>query len=223
MTVAAQRAYKFIRSRILSGQLPAGMRLLETTLAQQAGLSRTPVREAIRKLEAEGLVIQRPHFGAVVRGWTLEELEDIFSLRAVLESHIAERAASRATKAQTNALSVMAAKMVELAKAAKPGYRDKISKLNADFHQKLIEAAGSERVRLMMSQVFDLPLSLRTFLRYDEAALMRSVRHHLEIAAAVKNKDASLAGLVMRTHILAAWRAIEDDIKRQLSEASPTP
>jgi DNA-binding GntR family transcriptional regulator len=220
MTVAAQRAYKFIRSRILSGALPSGARLLETSLAQQAGLSRTPVREAIRKLEAEGLVTQRPHFGAVVRGWSLEELEDIFSLRAVLESHIAERAAARAAKGQVAALCDMAEKMLELAKAAKPGYRDRISKLNADFHQKLIEAAGSERVRLMMSQVFDLPLSLRTFLRYDEAALMRSVHHHLEIAGAVRNGDAPLAGLVMRTHILAAWRAIEDDIKRQL-EAAP--
>lgn len=215
MSEATSRAYNFLRAGILKGEFPAGVRLLETTIAEQAGVSRTPVREAIRKLHAEGMVILRPHFGAVVRSWTLEELEDIFSLRAVLEAHAVERAATRTTPQQVKELSALARKMIDLAESRKPGYRDRIGDLNAEFHRKLIEASGSERVRTMMSQVLDMPLSLRTILRYDDAALARSVHHHLEIVAAVECRDSAWAGSVMRTHVLAAWRAIESDAKAQ--------
>lgn len=215
MSEAAKQAYDFLRSGILAGEFPAGGRLLETSIAEKSGVSRTPVREALRKLDAEGLVIMRPHFGAVVRSWTLEELEDIFSLRAVLEAHAVERAARRVMPKQIKELSALANKMVGLAEGRKPSYRDHIGDLNAEFHRRLIDASGSERVRSMMSQVLYMPLSLRTILRYDEPALMRSVRHHLEIVAALESRDSAWAGSVMRSHVLAAWRAIESDAKAQ--------
>ena len=216
MSEATKRAYNFLRAGILKGEFPAGGRLLETSIAEQSGVSRTPVREAIRKLDAEGLVIMRPHFGAVVRSWTLEELEDIFSLRAVLEAHAVERASTRTPPRQIKELSALAARMIDLAEARKPGYRDRIGDLNAEFHRLLIEASGSERVRTMMTQVLYMPLSLRTILRYDEEALSRSVHHHQEIVAALESRDPAWAGSVMRTHVLAAWRAIESDAKTQL-------
>lgn len=218
MSEATSRAYNFLRAGILKGEFPAGGRLLETAIAEQSGVSRTPVREAIRKLHAEGLVILRPHFGAVVRSWTLEELEDIFSLRAVIEAHSVERAAARITPQQLKELSSLARRMINLAEAKGAGYRNRIGDLNAEFHRKLIDASGSERVRTMMAQVIDMPLSLRTILRYDDAALDRSVHHHLEIVAALECRDVSWAGSVMRTHVLAAWRAIERDAKAQRSD-----
>lgn len=215
MSDATKRAYDFLRAGILKGTFPAGVRLLETAIAEQAGVSRTPVREAIRRLDGEGLVILRPHFGAVVRIWTLEELEDIFSLRAVLEALAVERATPRATAAQISELDDLAERMIDLTAGQKTGYRQKISDLNANFHKKLIAASGSERVRTTMSQVLDMPLSQRTILRYDEAALDRSVHHHQEIVAAMKNRDPAWAASVMRTHVLAAWRAIEADYRAQ--------
>jgi DNA-binding GntR family transcriptional regulator len=215
MSEATKRAYNFLRAGILKGAFPAGGRLLETAIAEQSGVSRTPVREAIRRLESEGLVVLRPHFGAVVRSWTLEELEDIFSLRAVLEAHAVERAAKRTTPGLIKELSALANRMITLAEAQKSGYRDRIGDLNAEFHRMLIDASGSERVRTMMSQVLYMPLSLRTILRYDDAALARSVHHHAEIVAALETRDSAWAASVMRTHVLAAWRAIESDAKAQ--------
>jgi DNA-binding GntR family transcriptional regulator len=220
MSDATNRAYDFLRASILDGSLPAGSRLLETVIAEQAGVSRTPVREAIRRLDSEGLVHLRPHFGAIVRSWTLSELEDMFSLRAVIEAHAAGRAATRITPQQLRELLVLAEDMLALAEAGGPDSRDRISERNAEFHRTLIDAARSERVRAMMSQVVDMPLSLRTILRYDAQALARSVRHHLEIVAALQRRDPAWAESVMRSHVLAAWHAIEADAKAQLEEAN---
>jgi DNA-binding GntR family transcriptional regulator len=217
MSEASSRAYEYLRAEILSGGYPEGSRLRETAVAELAGVSRTPVREAMRRLDAEGLVHLRPRFGAVVRSWTLDEVEDIFSLRAVLEARAVERAATRVTPQQLAALQSSGSEMVELSSVRSPGYRDRIGILNSGFHRLLIEASGSERLKAMMSQVLDMPLSLRTILRYDDAALDRSVRHHMEIVAALTARDPAWASSVMRTHVLAAWRAIESDAKAQHS------
>lgn len=217
MSEATNRAYTYLRSSILDGSLPAGSRLLETAIAEQAGVSRTPVREAIRRLDSEGLVHLRPHFGAVVRSWTLSDLEDMFSLRAVIEAHAANRAATRIAPQQLRELAGLAEHMQELAQQGGPGCRSRISDLNAAFHRTLIDAAKSERVQAMMAQVLDMPLSLRTILRYDPHALARSMAHHLEIVAALQNRDPVWAESVMRSHVIAAWHAIEADAKAQLA------
>ncbi len=94
---AAQRAYATVRDGILRGEYRAGSRLTEQELAQAAGVSRTPVREALRRLHAEGLVNFEPNHGAVVAMFELEDAEEIFELRALLEPISARRAAERAT------------------------------------------------------------------------------------------------------------------------------
>ncbi len=211
MSAAAERAYEFIRAGILNGDFPAGGRLLEIEVAARAGVSRTPVREAIRRLDAEGLIAMRPRLGAVVRSWSLEEVEDIFSLRAVLEARAVERAASRIAAHDLHTARELAETMADLAEQRRPQSRERIGDLNARFHRLLIEASGSQRLQSMMAQVMDLPLSLRTINRYDEEALVRSTRHHLEIVAALKARDPAWAASVMRSHVLAAWRAIALD------------
>jgi len=211
MTAAVSRAYEYLRSGILSGELPAGSRLREIELAERAGVSRTPVREAIRRLGAEGLVHVEPRLGAVVRAWSREEIEDIFSLRAVLEARVAARAASRASEKDVIELRRLAEQMAAMSARKAPGHRERIGRLNAQFHRKLMDVAGSERLRAMVGQLLDVPLSLRTISRYDEDALARSVNHHLEIVAAIAHRDAEWAETVMKAHVLAAWRAIASD------------
>jgi len=214
MNAAVNRAYDFLRTGILTGELPAGSRLREIELAERAGVSRTPIREAIRRLGLEGLVRVEPRFGAVVREWSLDEIEDIFSLRAVLESRASERAARFATTADVDDLKRLADAMAGLAVRRSPGYRDEIGMYNAQFHVKLIDIAASERLRSMVSQLLDIPLSLRTISRYDDDALARSLNHHFEIVAAVGHKDPEWAGTVMKAHVLAAWRAIASASER---------
>lgn len=212
MSVAAAHAYAFLRSGILSGDLQPGARLLETEIAVQAGVSRTPVREAFRRLDAEGLVHMRPRVGAVVRSWSAEDVADIFSLRALLEARAVERAATRISASQLSEASSLAHEMAALAEKGAMGDRQRIGELNSCFHRLLTDAAASSRLQSMMAQVADIPLSLRTINRYDEAALKRSMQHHLEIVAALKRSDPDWAASVMRSHILAAWRAIAVDV-----------
>ncbi len=219
MSAAAERAYTYLRAGILNGALPPGERLLEEEVANLAGVSRTPVREAFRRLDAEGLVAVRPRLGVVVRSWTIEEVEDIFSLRAVLEARAVERATTRLTRPELAQLAQLASEMEALAERKKPGHREKIGDLNARFHRLIIDASGSSRLKSLMSQVMDVPLSLRTISRYDEAALTRSMRHHLEIVAAMEKGDPAWASSVMRSHVLAAWRAIATDALEPLDPA----
>lgn len=211
MSAAAARAYSYIRSCILSGEFAPGARLLETEVAVFAGVSRTPVREAFRRLDAEGLVHMRPRTGALVRSWSAEDVEDMFSLRAVLEARAVERAAVRITPAQLAEASALAQEMAALAQGGDPQDRHLIGELNSRFHRLLVDSAESSRLQSMMTQVADVPLSLRTINRYDEAALGRSMQHHLEIVAALEKRDPEWAASVMRSHILAAWRAIAAD------------
>ena len=93
---AADRAYRFIREGILASRWPPGAHLREQELAELSGVSRTPVREALRRLAADGLLQLVPNLGAKVNAWTIQDLDEIFGLRATLESQAAGLAASRA-------------------------------------------------------------------------------------------------------------------------------
>ena len=97
MAKAVDKAYQTVRERIVRGVYPASSRITEQEVAAAAGVSRTPVREALRKLHAEGLLEFIPHQGAIVTEWTNEDRDDVFELRALLESYGAARAARRMT------------------------------------------------------------------------------------------------------------------------------
>src|SRR3954464_7514575 len=101
---SGQLAVELIREAILDGELAAGERLKEDELARRLDVSRTPVREALRRLEAEGLVVVEPQRGATVRSYAPEELDDMYRLRAVLEGYAARRAAERISEADLDEL-----------------------------------------------------------------------------------------------------------------------
>ncbi|HYC05111.1 MAG TPA: GntR family transcriptional regulator [Azospirillaceae bacterium] len=217
MTMAStvERAHAEIRRGILAGEFGPGARLKEEELASRVGVSRTPVREALRRLNAEGLVDFVPNQGAFVASWSDHELDDIFRLRSLLEGHAAELAARSATPVQITELERLARHMIEL-EANRPGQAmEAIAEANAAFHRLILEAAGSRRLTAMMAHVVEIPLVLRTFGRYSPEALARSLRHHVELAAAVRARDPLWAGSVMRSHIMAAWHAIQQNVEDQ--------
>ena len=94
-TTLRQQAYQHLRERILSGELGAGTQLSEPDLAKQLGMSRTPVREALRQMENEGLLDYAPRFGAMVRVPDRDELSDMYAVREALESYAAAEAAAK--------------------------------------------------------------------------------------------------------------------------------
>lgn len=215
MVRATDAAAAALREAILRGDAAPGSRLGETELAEQLGLSRTPVREALRQLASDGLVTVLPNRGARVAEWSREDLEEIYELRALLEAHAAARAATRIPDEQVALLVKLCDEMDDCARQATASDLDRIAELNARFHGLILEASGSARLTGLMKAVVQVPLVLRTFHHYSPEALRRSLGHHREIVAAFRAGDADWASSVMRSHVLAA-RAV-------LLQNLPTP
>ncbi len=216
MSGAALRAYEIIKSGITSGQLAANSRLKEAELADLAGVSRTPVREALRLLEADGLVETNPNTGAHVAVWSDEDLSEITDLRAVLESFGAGLAATKITDAEIAALEDLAARMESVVAAAAVDFLKELSVLNKDFHLAIVSATRNRRLIANIMSVIEGPLVLRKFSVFSHNQIQRSLTHHREIIDALKFGDRGWASAVMRNHVLAAR-----DADRILQESKP--
>lgn len=220
MSQAADRAYAALRAGILDGRYGPGARLGEIEVAAELGLSRTPVREALRRLGSEGLVESLPNRGARVRSWSADDLDESYEVRAVLEGLGARRAASRVSAEQLERLGELAGEMVRADPSLghrAPGDFADLAALNAEFHALILGASGSGRLGAALATVVQLPLVLRTYQRYTPEALARSHAHHHEIVDALRAADGSWAESVMRSHVLAAravlLRSLREDAR----------
>ena len=207
MSQASDRVYAALRAGILDGSHGFGERLGEIEVAHLLGTSRTPVREALRRLGSEGLVEVLPNRGARVRTWTAQDLEETYELRAVLEGLGARRAAGQVAPEVVDELAALATEMVTVDPSLghrPPGDFADLAALNARFHAVIVGAAGSDRLAATLAGLVRLPLVMRTYHRYTPAALARSHAHHHEIVDALRAGDGAWAESVMRSHVLAA-------------------
>jgi DNA-binding GntR family transcriptional regulator len=201
---AADQAYESLRSQVISGTLPAGMRLTESMLADSLGLSRTPVREAIRRLLMEGFLSRLRGEGLRVVGFSTDEIAQIFEIRLMLESYAARRAALHATEADIAELRRLAAHMSARTPPATEQAARELSEANARFHRRLVDAAASPRLRVMLSGAVDAALVIRTYRMYSERDLLRSTQHHQELVDAIAARAPDWAASVMAAHLQAA-------------------
>ncbi|MGI5325151.1 GntR family transcriptional regulator [Actinomadura nitritigenes] len=209
MARATDTAYDALRRMILSGEAAAGSRLGEAELAETLGLSRTPVREALQRLGADGLVEVLPHRGARVVRWTRRDLEEIFELRSLLEPYAAARAARMAPGEDVLADLLGQCDAMEAAVAA--GDFTRVAQLNSLFHAAVIDASRNRRLPAMLTSVMHAPLIVGTFRRYDAGEMARSMNHHRELVAAMAARDPDWAESVMRAHIRAAAANLTHD------------
>lgn len=217
---AAELAYRTIRANIVSGALAEGERLTEERLSQELGLSRTPVREAIRQLILEGFVERQSGYTTRVARFPADEMEQVFHIRQMLESYAAERAARLATPEDIAELQRLSG---EIARNTPPHSAEafqRISEANEAFHRKIVEAARSQRLTALMSMAFDVGMVVRTYRRYSEEELIRSARHHQEISEAIAARAPDWAAAAMRSHIRAAEAAASKGISRTGDEAA---
>lgn len=212
---ASDHAYRLIRAQILSGERAGGDWLREGDLAEAIGVSRTPVREALRRLTAEGLVRYERNRGVQVAAWTAEDLDEIFSLRHVLEPWACRLAATEAS-VDLEELDRLAHDMDEAARGAVADV-DRITALNNRFHQLVLDGSGNRRLGSVVASVVQVPLVWQTFSHYSEGDLRRSLAHHHELVAALTARDPEWAEAVMRSHVRAAWNSLRD------RGASPEP
>ncbi len=193
-------AYQRLLVEIRAGRLLPGDRLREIDLAEQLGVSRTPVREAIRQLEADGLVTHRPRQGATVRSLDYGEVVELYEMRAVLEGTAARMAARVASDLELDELAALNAELA----ASKTS--EEAAHLNWLFHAMLLDIA---RNRFLLKSMQSLQKSLmilgRTTLsegaRTDQAAA-----EHEAILGAIKGRDGDAAELAMRKHIESSQR-----------------
>ena len=205
MARLADVAYQQLRDQILTGQLVHGERLAEEDIAENLGISRTPVREALRRLAAEGLVEVAPNRGASVARWESDDLLEIFDLRSILEAHATQRATARVTPELIATLEGICTQMeADYARSKGPQTLQALAEGNRGFHRCIMEAAGAPRLAGMIESLTHVPVVMQTFTQYSDHALERSLHHHREIIDAMKASDAEWASSVMRAHILAA-------------------
>lgn len=209
MVNAVDKAYAAVRADIVDGTCPPGSHLKEEDLAARIGVSRTPVREALRRLDAEGIVIFVPNQGARVASWSDRDIAEIFGLRMLLESYGASLAARNITVGQIAEMRRLAERMEAAAQSGGDDFVDRIAEANDRFHRLLLDAAGNARLTAMLSRVIEIPLVLGTFRRYSDEDLQRSLGHHRELLAALEAHDPQWAESVMRSHIHAARRVFQ--------------
>jgi DNA-binding GntR family transcriptional regulator len=197
-----------VRELILGGQYAPGARLGEAELAGALGVSRTPVREALRHLSAEGLVELVPNKGARVAAWTPEELEQVFGLRAQVEGFAARQAAERATDDELDALAELAAEHARATAAGPDRDLGRVYELNSAFHAGVAAAAGGSTLRGVLGSLVHAVVLHRTLHTFDDAAMERSSHHHVELVVAMRARDPEWAESVMRSHLLSARAAL---------------
>ncbi len=218
MSRAADHAYSEIRGLILSGDAPPGSQLKEEQLAELCGVSRTPVRDALRRLEAELYIVRSDSQRAFVADWSREEVEEMFTLRAMLEAHAASRAAKLMTPEILDALQACNRDV----SAAIEGERPDVPRFldaNREFHRLIIEAAGSSLLAVTLASLVEAPVVRRTALHYGRKQLDRSAREHDQLLQAFAARDPDWAHAVMSAHIRRAFHAFGSVPAQEGSEA----
>jgi DNA-binding GntR family transcriptional regulator len=196
--------YAQLRRLIIEGRYPAGARLVEERLASELGVSRTPVRQALARAAAEGLVELFPHRGAVVRSFSAADLLEIYDLRAALESLAAGRAAAHITQQQLATLEQAALALEQAISRSFASREEEIHYLvqqNALFHDTIIVACGNRRLSRTLATVVDVPLQFRSFNWYSAEHRRISNFFHRGILHALRRADAERARALMQEHI----------------------
>ncbi|CAG2152415.1 phosphonate utilization associated transcriptional regulator [Cupriavidus numazuensis] len=196
LTTLVQRE---LETRIMSGGLVPGAKLNEIEVAGQLNVSRGPVREAFRALEQAGLLRMEKNRGVFVRAISLQEADEIYELRAVLDEHVGRALAARATPEGVRELRAF---VEGLAQASADRDVDAYTRLNLRFHDRMVELTGNGKlVDTYRRLVKELALFRREALSGNSAAMPDSTREHREIVSAIAARDADLAGRLMREHV----------------------
>ncbi|WP_108661592.1 GntR family transcriptional regulator [Acuticoccus kandeliae] len=200
---ATDRVHEALRNAIARGEIGVGDRLVEEGIAERFGVSRTPVREALRRLSAEGFIDFTPHAGAVVNGWSREDAREIFEVRAELEAMGARLAAERARPAEIDRLARICD---EMEAAARGDGVMRLSELNLALHHGILAASGHRRLEALAANLIEVGFLVRSYGTFSAEDIARSLSDHRQLIEAFRLGDARWAEATMRSHVLAAAR-----------------
>jgi DNA-binding GntR family transcriptional regulator len=208
--------FESLREAIIHGRLHPGERLMEIQLAEELGVSRTPVREAIRKLELEGLVLMIPRKGAYVSQISMKDIADVFEIRRALEGLAARLAAERATEEEIERLERA---LIRIAEVAEADDLNGAVALDTDFHEELMAASHNPRLSQMVSNLREQIHRFRLTSLSHPGRVKLAVEEHRKIVDAIASHDSELAQNLAYEHIENA----ENSLMEVISEAGLKP
>lgn len=210
------RVYNKIRDDILNGRFSNDEELKEIAIGEELGVSRTPVREAFRQLELEGLIRIVPNKGAYVTGITANDVKDIYMIRSKLEGLAAGWATEHITKEQMEEME----ENIYLSEFhAGKGHFDQIAELDNRFHEIIYEACGSKMLEHQLREYHEYVLRVRRKTLSSSNRGTASTEEHKKIMEAIKSGDKDLAEKTANIHIINAY---ENMVKNGLNEVYPS-
>jgi DNA-binding GntR family transcriptional regulator len=224
MQRGSDKAYDVLRQRLVGGHYKPGTQLKEEPLAREFGLSRTPVRTALRRLVEDGLATADAGQGIHVAQWSEWDIEETFQLRMLLEPYAAHLAAERGGDEMVRRLRASNEQMAKAIAAAEPDAIARIQEANKAFHHTLLDFSGSPRLRVMLDSMIDMPIIVRSFYLYTPSELEQSLHHHQDLTIAAEARDGELARQVMSLHLRMSYHRFmrhRGEYKANRSNGSP--
>lgn len=208
-------ALQVLRERIRTGELEPGRRVRLKDLTRELGMSPTPIREALRLLQADGLVVYRPHQGIVIAELSARETSDVVRLRALLEPYAVELAVPGLTTAQLRQLERLHAKLLA---GVASGRGTAVSEANAAWHWAIYDAAQSAYLKEFIRRLWDA-YPWRTMWALPGRS-EQSADEHEAVMEAIRDGDAALAASRMRDHIASSEQSLLDRLERERSRGA---
>ena len=204
-----------LRKAIITGELPPGERLMETQLGEKLGVSRTPIREAIRKLELEGLVVMVPRKGAQVAQFTQKDIKDVLEVRAALEALAVRLACKRMDERSFLRLQLV---ITEYAYAAKENDIETMIQKDVEFHEIIFCATNNDKLVQMFGNLGEQVHRFRIAYLKNTTESMSVQREHTEILEALRSGNSEAAAELATVHIQKQSDSIIKFIDNQKAE-----
>jgi DNA-binding GntR family transcriptional regulator len=199
-----------IRSAIMNGTLQPRERLMEIQMAEELGVSRTPIREALRKLELEGFIVMVPRKGAYVSDLSFKDIADVFEIRAALEGLAAGLAAERITDEELEAMERL---LVEKKEAITQNNISRLVEVDTRFHEMMYQASRNERLSSIISNLREQIQRFRLTSLSHPGRMQESLSEHKKITEAIQSRDSQLARQLAQEHIENAENVLIECLK----------
>ncbi|MDF2569287.1 MAG: rspR 3 [Sporomusa sp.] len=198
-----------LREAIVNGVLKPGERLMEIQLAEELGVSRTPVREAIRKLELEGFVVMIPRRGTYVADLSIKDINEVFEIRTALDVLAAGLAVERITEDELEQLERL---LVEIAELIEQDDADKIVESDSQFHDILYRASRNDRLVGIINNLREQFTRFRSISIQYPGRMQKSVEEHRRLVEAIASRDTDLAQQLAREHMENSEQTLLQDL-----------
>ncbi|NLU50716.1 MAG: GntR family transcriptional regulator [Syntrophomonadaceae bacterium] len=203
--------FEALREAIINGSLRPGERMMEIQLAEQLGVSRTPVREAIRKLELEGFVVMIPRKGAYVAGISLKDIADVFEVRAALEALAAGLAAERITAEELEELERM---LVRKAECIESNNLEELIEVDTLFHEAMYKASRNEKLKQIIHNLREQIQRFRSTSLSTPGRMKEALEEHKKIVEAISERNVALAQELAQEHIENAENSMLEALRK---------